>query len=80
MHVEIFRGGFFATRDGFADFRAEDFRAAAGERVQAGFVEFGEDFRDGFLGQPGEVQDFNGGETFELQADIDCFQRPQHVV
>ena len=36
MDVEIFLGGFLALGDRGADFLAEDLRAAAGERIEAG--------------------------------------------
>ena len=68
VDIQIFRGGFLAAGDGGTDFLAENFRAAAGERVQAGGLQFGQGLLDGFFGEPGEVQDFNGGEAFQLQA------------
>ena len=53
-----------------ADFLAENLRAAAGERIESGFLQFAQRLLDGFLRQPGEVQDFNGGEAFELQLAV----------
>ena len=49
------------------DFLAENFRAAAGERIEAGVLQFNQRLLDGFFREPGEVQNFNGGETFEMQ-------------
>ena len=68
MHVQIFLGGFLALGDGATDFLAENFRAAAGERIEAGGLQFDQRLLDGFFREPGEVQNFNGGETFEVQA------------
>jgi hypothetical protein len=67
VDVQIFLGGFLAAGDGAADFLAENFRAAAGERIEAGVLQFNQRLLDGFFGEPGEVQNFNGGETFQLQ-------------
>ena len=67
MHVQIFLGGFLAPGDGRADFRSKDFRAAAGERIEPGGLQFNQGLFDGFFGEPGEVQNFNRGETFEMQ-------------
>ena len=55
VDIQIFLGGFFSLGDLRADFLAENFRAAPGERVQAGGLQFGERFQNGFLGEPGEV-------------------------
>ena len=67
VDVQIFLGGFLAAGDVRADFLAENFRAAAGERIEAGGFQFNQRLLDGFFREPGEVQNFNGGETFELQ-------------
>ena len=64
MDVQIFLGGFLAVGDGGADFLAENFRAAAGERIEAGGFQFNQRLLDGFFGEPGEVENFDGGETF----------------
>ena len=64
VNVQIFLGGLLALGDSAANFLAENFRAAAGERVEAGRFQFNQRLLDGFFGEPGEVQDFNGGETF----------------
>ncbi len=64
VDVQIFLGGFLALGDGAADFLAENFRAAAGERIEAGVLQFNQRLLDGFFGEPGEMQNFNGGETF----------------
>ena len=44
--------------DGDADFLAENFRAAAGERFEAGVLQFDQRLLNGFFGQPGEMQEF----------------------
>jgi hypothetical protein len=67
VDIEVFLGGFLAPRDGGADFFAENFRAAAGERIEAGIFQFAQRFLHGFFGEPCEVQNFNGGETFEVK-------------
>ena len=67
VDVQIFLGGFLAAWRWRADFLAENFRAAAGERVEAGGLQFNQRLLDGFFREPGEVQNFNGGETFQLQ-------------
>jgi hypothetical protein len=64
VHVQIFLGGFLALGDGAADFLAENFRAAAGERSRPAAFNSIKRLLDGFFGEPGEVQNFNGGETF----------------
>ena len=45
VDVQIFLGGFLALGDGGADFLAENFRAAAGERIEAGGLQFAQAFR-----------------------------------
>ena len=39
MDVEVFFGGFLAPGDGGADFLAKDFRAAAGQGIEPGFLQ-----------------------------------------
>ena len=77
VHVEIFFGGFLAAGDGGADLRAKDLRAAAGERIQAGGFQLAQRFGDGFLRQPGQVEDFDGGEAFQLQPRVQRAQAPR---
>ena len=79
VDVQVFVGGFLAARDGGAHFLAENFRAAAGERIEPGGLEFRQRFRHGFFGEPGQMQNFNGREAFQLQARVERAQRPQHV-
>jgi len=67
VDVQPFLGGFLALGDGVAYFLSENFRAAARERFKSGVVQFAQRLFRGFLREPGEVQDFNRGETFELQ-------------
>ena len=67
VDIQIFLGGFLALGDGAADFLAENLRAAAGERFESGGFQFNQRLLDGFLREPGEVQDFNRGEAFELK-------------
>ena len=64
MDVQVFLGGFLALGDGRADFLAKNFRAAAGEGIQPGLLQFGQRLADGFFREPGEVEDFDGGEAF----------------
>ncbi len=49
------------------DFRSEDLRAAAGERVESSGFEFNQRLLDGFFCEPGEMEDFNRGEAFEVK-------------
>lgn len=79
VEVEPFLGGFFAAGDGFADFGAEDFGAAAGEGVEPGFFEGLEDLGDWEFSDAGEVEDFDGGEAFELELGADGFEGFQHI-
>ena len=67
MDVEVFFGGFLAPGDGRADFLAKDLRAAAGEGIEPGLFQGAQGFGDGLLRQPGQVQDLNRREAFQLQ-------------
>jgi len=49
VHVEVFLGALLPARDGGADFRAENLRAAAGERIEPGGFELGEHVRERFF-------------------------------
>ena len=79
MDVQIFFGRFFSLGDLRADFLAKDLRAAAGERFQAGFAQGQQSVAHALFCQPAEVQNFNGGEAFELQPGIQRFERAQHI-
>ena len=74
MDVEVFFGGLLAPGDSGADFRTKDLRAAAGEGIEAGFFQCEQSIGDGLLCQPGQVQDLNGGEGFQLEPRV---ERPQ---
>ena len=79
MDIEVFFGGFLAAGDGGADFLAEDLRAAAGEGIEAGFLQGAQRVGDGFLRQPGQVQDLDGREALQLQPRVQRAQRLEHV-
>ena len=61
---EVFLGGFLAPGNLRTNFLAENFRAAAGERIQTGGLQFGKRFQNRLFGKPGEVENLNCGETF----------------
>ena len=65
VHVQVFPGGFLALGDGRTDFLAKNFRAAAGERIESGGLQFTQGVFDGFFCEPGEMQDFDGREAFK---------------
>ena len=67
MYLQVLLGGFLALGDGGTDLLAENFRAAAGERIQPGGLQFNQGLFDRFFGQPGEVQNFNRRETFQVK-------------
>src|SRR6266545_103568 len=79
VNVQIFLGRFLAPGDGRADFLAKNFRATAGQRIQTGLAQFAERFLDRLFGQPRQVQNFNGRETFQLQPCIERAQTAEHV-
>lgn len=79
MDVEVFLGGFLAAGDLGTDGGGKDFGAAAGERVETGFAEFGEGIGDGFTGEPGEVEDFDGGEALQLESGVELFEGAEEV-
>ena len=79
VDVEVFLGGFLAPGDGGADFLAEDFRAAAGEGIEPGLLQGAQGLGDGFLRQPGQVQDLDGREALQLQPRVQRAQRLEHV-
>jgi len=68
MHIQIFLGRFLAARDSGTDFLAENFRPAAGERIQSGSFEFNQRLLDGLFREPRKMENFNRGETFEMQS------------
>ncbi len=79
MDVEVFLGGFLAPGDRGTDFRAEDFRAAAGEGVEPGVLQSAQGLSDGLLRQPRQVQHFDRREAFQLQPRVERAQRLEHV-
>jgi hypothetical protein len=79
VEFEPFSSGFLAAGDGFTDFGAEDFGTAAGEGIEAGVFEGLEDLGDGEFSDTGEVEDFDGGEAFELELGADGFEGGQHI-
>src|SRR5260370_1036500 len=68
MHIQIFLGRFLSPRYSRANFLAENFRATAGERSESGVLQFNQCLLDGFLCKPCEMQNFDGGEAFEVQS------------
>ena len=68
VNVEIFLGRFLSFGNGGTHLLAKNLRPAAGQRVEAGLFQFNQCLLDGFLRDPGEVQDFDGGETLEAQS------------
>ena len=77
MDIQILLAAFLAGRDAAADLLAEDLRATAGEGFETCFLQFLKGVPNTLLGQPSQVQNFHGGEAFELQARIDRLQGPQ---
>ena len=65
VNIQVFRGGFLTPGDGGADFLLEDFRAAACQGIEAGRLQFEQRFLDGFLCQPCEMENFDGGKAFQ---------------
>ena len=49
MHVQIFGGGFLALGNSAAHVRLKNFRAAAGERIETGGLQFNQRLFDGFF-------------------------------
>lgn len=78
VNIKILGGGFFSFGDGGADFGAENFSAATCKGVQSSVAEFFESLADGFFGEPGEVKNFDGGETFEAKIGIESAESAKH--
>src|ERR1043165_1668876 len=72
VDVEVFGGGFFSFGDGGADGGIKNFGAATREGVKTCFPQFAQSIADGFFGEAGEVKDFDGGKTFQLEIRIEC--------
>ena len=68
VNVEIFLGRFLPSGDGRTHLPTKNLRPAAGQRVEAGLFQFNQCLLDGFLRQPGKMQDFNRRKTFHVQS------------
>jgi hypothetical protein len=68
MHFPPFLGAFLALADLFADFRGENFRAAAGDGSESGLPQGFQGGADGLLENPqGEVPNFHRGKGFHVE-------------
>ena len=73
VDIEIFLGGFFTLRDGGADFLAENLCATASQRIQPGFAQLRKCLANILFGEPGEVQNFDRREAFQLELRVEGF-------
>ena len=87
MDIEPDIGADLALVGLVVDAIVEDFRAAAGQRAEAGVFEFAEHPADAFdavlgfvlLRDPGEVHHLYSGERLEVQIGRDFLDGPEHV-
>jgi hypothetical protein len=79
VDIEVFGGGFLAAGDGASDLGGEDFGAAAGEGIETGVTKGLEGLGDGVFGEPGEVEDFDGGEALQLQSRVEGFEGAEEI-
>ncbi len=79
VDIQVLLSRLLAPGDGRTHFLAEDLRAAAGQGIEPGILQSTEGIGDRHLCQPGQVQDLNRSEAFQLQARVQRPQRPEHV-
>ena len=68
----------FVVADDFAHARMKNFRAAAGQRIHAGFFHFQQRFLDRKLGDAREVAHLDHGESLEMHGGAALLQAANH--
>src|SRR5215469_17135206 len=80
MHIKPFGRCFFAATDLVAHNRIENLRAAAGDRVKAGFAQSLQRIADRHAKDPlSKMPHLNRCEGFDVKIGIECAQTPQKI-